>query len=85
MAMVGSRKIIHELADHIQHKQNLYRSAYSADLKRLEITHGSAAIAEALQLADERNRETSRWDAPGHAVEVRQAVDRLLGHKPDAF
>jgi len=67
----SSQKILAELVDHISHKQNLYRSAYSADLKRLESTHGSAAIAEALQLV-ERKRDA------GHGDEVRQAVDRLL-------
>jgi hypothetical protein len=58
----------------------LYRSCYSADLKRLEITHGRAAITEAMQLVERNNaqREAGAWDQPGHAVEVRQAVDRLL-------
>jgi hypothetical protein len=77
---VGSQKILAELVDHISHKQNLYRSAYSADLKRLEITHGSAAITEALQLVEHNNAQhnASRWDAPGHAVEVRNAIGKLL-------
>jgi hypothetical protein len=84
---VGSQKILAELVDHISHKQNLYRSCYSADLKALETTHGSAAITEALQLVESK-RDVSRSDAPGHATEVRQAVERLLGRKaadPDAF
>jgi len=41
----SSQKILAELIDQIASKQNLYRSCYSADLKRLETTHGSAAIA----------------------------------------
>ena len=41
----SSQKILAELVDQIASKQNLYRSCYSADLKRLETTHGNAAIA----------------------------------------
>jgi hypothetical protein len=75
--MASSPKILAELADHIARKQNLYRSCYSADLKRLENAHGPAAITAALELV-ERKRDADAWDQRGHAVEVRRAVDRLL-------
>jgi hypothetical protein len=59
--------------------QNLYRSCYSADLKRLETTHGSAVITEALQLIERNAQGDARaWDHRGHAVEVRKAIERLL-------
>src|SRR5262249_35594184 len=76
----SSQKILAELVDQITSKRNLYRSAYSADLKRLESAPGAAAIAEALQLVVERDarRDAGSWDPQGHAVQVRQAVDRLL-------
>jgi hypothetical protein len=76
----GSHKIVTEIADQIASKQNLYRSCFSADLKRLETTHGDAAIAEALQLVDERDarREAGAWNKAGHHDAVEAAVDRLL-------
>jgi hypothetical protein len=50
----SSAVIIHEIADAIASKQNLYRSAYAADLKRLEVTHGHDAVVEALARLEAR-------------------------------
>jgi len=61
----SSAVIIHEIIDAIAAKQNLYRSAYAADLKRLEITHGYDAVVEALARL-EASSASSAWDAGGH-------------------
>jgi hypothetical protein len=76
MAVSSSRKIVAEIADAISSKQNLYRAAYDADLTRIRAQHGEAALAEALQLAEQRNV------GAGHTAEVR-AADRLLRKPQD--
>jgi hypothetical protein len=83
MATSVSARTLAEIADAIASKRRLYRSAFASDLSALRARHGETAIAEALQLAERNNvqRDASRWDAPGHAVEVRQAVDRLFHRK----
>jgi hypothetical protein len=87
--MASTQKILAELVDHITGKQNLYRSCYSADLKRLEIVHGTTVITEALRLV-ERNAhiDGDAWDRRGHAMTVSRAIDRLLirrAEDPDSF
>jgi hypothetical protein len=61
--VVSSAAILDELVDYITAKQRLYRSCFSADLKRLETTHGTAVLAEALARI-----ERDPWDQADHRV-----------------
>jgi hypothetical protein len=74
---VGSEKILAELVDRITGKQDLYRTAYASDLKRIECDHGAEVLAEVLSRV-ERNREAGPENQGDHAREVAREVDRVL-------
>jgi len=72
MANSVSSRTLAEIADHLASKQRLYRTAYDADLSRVRVQHGDSALAQALQLIDQRNAQRGQGDEREHAV------DRLL-------
>ena len=89
MAANTSARTLAEIVDAIAAKERLYRTCFAADLSQLRARHGDAAITEALQVVERNARVgAGAWDRRGHAVTVRQAIDRLLirrAEDPDSF
>ena len=89
MAANTSARTLAEIVDAIAAKERLYRTCFAADLSRLRARHENAVIAEALQRVERNARVgAGAWDRRGHAVTVRQAIDRLLirrAEDPDSF
>lgn len=84
---------IADLADRIAARQQVYRSAYNADLDRLRRQHGHGPVSDALRMLERRNgsatldrqngsgRARATWDSPGHARAVARGIDRVVAER----
>jgi hypothetical protein len=85
--LVGSRKVLAEIAETIAAKKRLYESLYSVEIERLRQRHGVSAVIEALDMVRDKAKR-GPWDAAGHHDAVTAGVEQVILRKardPDSF
>jgi hypothetical protein len=76
-----------DIAKKINERLSVYRSALAGDMRRLRQAHGEAAVAEALQLIEQRGQAVvDHWDERGHARAVKVGLMRAIDdhHRAEA-